>query len=129
VLSAARTSSHEHADCGESHYLIGDILHRSGKFAEALDEFENALRIRKNVYGEMSLQVADVYESKTMIFFKLEKWREAVTFGEATIHIRTVLLGADDASLVNLKTVLAAAEMKTMLVAAEEQLAASERTK
>jgi ribosomal protein S6 len=67
VLSAARTSSHEHADCGESHYLIGDILHRSGKFAEALDEFENALRIRKNVYGEMTLKVADVYKFKAIV--------------------------------------------------------------
>jgi tetratricopeptide (TPR) repeat protein len=102
--------SHEHDDCGESHNLIGDILYRRGKFAEALDEFENALRIRKNVYGEMTLQVADVYEFKAMCFFKLEKWREGMTFCEATIHIRTVLLGAEDARLVNLKAILAKAE-------------------
>jgi tetratricopeptide (TPR) repeat protein len=101
---------HEHADCGESHFLIGDILARSGKFDEALDEFDNALRIRKNVYGEMTLKVADVYEIKAGCFFELEKWREAVTFYEATIHIRTVLLGADDARLVKLKADLAKAE-------------------
>jgi tetratricopeptide (TPR) repeat protein len=105
---------HEHADCGESHMLIGDILMRSGKFAEALDEYDNALRIRKNVYGEMTLQVADVYEKKAMCFFELEKWREAVTFFEATIHIRTVLLGADDAYLVDLKAGLAEAEEELM---------------
>jgi tetratricopeptide (TPR) repeat protein len=99
----------EHADCGESHYLIGDILFHSGKFAEALDEFDNALRIRKNLYGEMTLQVADVYENKAVCFFNLQKWREAVTFYEATIHIRTVL-GADDALLVKLKAALAEAE-------------------
>jgi hypothetical protein len=79
-------------------------------FAEALDAFDNALRIRKNVYGEMSLKVANVYESKAKSFFNLRKWREAVTFYEATIHIRTVLLGADDASLVKLKANLAEAE-------------------
>jgi hypothetical protein len=43
------------------------------------------------VYGEMTLAVADVYKFKAMCFFGLEKWREAVTFFEATIHIRTVL--------------------------------------
>jgi tetratricopeptide (TPR) repeat protein len=101
---------HEHADCGQSHFLIGNILHRSGKFAEALDEFDNALRIHKNVYGEMTLQVADVYKFKADCFFNLRKWREAVTFYEATIHIRTVLLGAGDSSLVILKTALVAAE-------------------
>jgi tetratricopeptide (TPR) repeat protein len=86
-----RRLSHEHAECGKSHYLVGEILTRSGKFAEAVDEYENALRIRKNAYGEMTLPVADVYEGKAMCFFKLDKWREAVTFYEATIHIRTVL--------------------------------------
>ena len=100
---------HEHVECGDSHFLIGEILKRSGKFAEALDEYENASRIRKNVYGEMTLQVADVYQDKAVCFFKLEKWREAVTFIEATIHIRTVL-GADDAELVDLKAFLAKAE-------------------
>jgi tetratricopeptide (TPR) repeat protein len=101
---------HEHADCGESHCLIGNILFRSGKFAEAVDEFENALRILKNVYGEMTLKVANVYQDKALCFFELQKWREAVTFYEATIHIRTVLLGADDALLVKLKAALAEAE-------------------
>jgi tetratricopeptide (TPR) repeat protein len=115
----------EHADCGNSHSLIGEILKRSGKFAEALDEFENALRIHKNVYGEMTLQVADVYESKAMCFFNLRKWRETVTFCEATIHIRTVLLGADDASLVELKVDLAEAEKQ--LKAERSSAAASER--
>ncbi len=100
----------EHVDCGDSHCLIGDILFRSGKFAEALDEFENVVRINKNVYGEMTLKVADIYEFKAVCFFNLQKWREAVTFYEATIHIRTVLLGADDASLVELKADLADAE-------------------
>jgi hypothetical protein len=78
------------------------------------------------VYGEMTLQVADVYENKADCFFKLQKWREAVTFYEATIHIRTVLLGADDASLVKLKAALAEAERQLMV----ERLsaAASERT-
>jgi hypothetical protein len=33
-----------------------------------------------------------------------------MTFCEATIHIRTVLLGAEDARLVNLKAILAKAE-------------------
>jgi tetratricopeptide (TPR) repeat protein len=115
---------HDHAHCGQSHYLIGDILGRSEKFSEALDEFDNALRIRKNVYGEMTLQVADVYEFKAMCFFELEKWREAVTFYEATIHIHTVL-GADDASLVELKADLAEAEDK--LMAERSSAAVSER--
>jgi tetratricopeptide (TPR) repeat protein len=96
---------HEHADCGETHMLIGSILFRSGKLAEALDEFDNALRIRKNVFGEMTLQVAAVYERKAICFFNLQNWREAVTFFEATIHIRTAL-GADGASLVMLKAAL-----------------------
>jgi tetratricopeptide (TPR) repeat protein len=100
---------HDHADCGESHMLIGNILKRSGKFAEALDEFENALRILKNVYGEMTLKVEEVYQSKAICFRELQNWREAVTFYEATIHIRTVL-GADDADLVGLKAELAKAE-------------------
>jgi tetratricopeptide (TPR) repeat protein len=116
---------HEHADCGESHYLIGNILRRSGKFAEAVDEYDNALRIRKNVYGEMTLKVADVYASKAFCFFELEKWREAVTFFEATIHIRTVLLGADDARLVKLKADLAKAEK--LIKAERSSAAASER--
>ncbi len=116
---------HEHADCGQSHILTGNILVDSGKFAEALDEYDNALRIRKNVYGEMTLQVADVYESKAECFFGLQEWREAVTFFEATIHIRTVLLGADDASLVNLKTILAQAEEQ--LMAERSSAVASER--
>ena len=115
---------HEHADCGESHMLIGDILFRSGKFAEALDEFENVVRINKNVYGEMTLQVAKVYEFKAVCFFNLRKWREAVTFIEATIHIRTVL-GADDASLVELKADLADAEEQ--LMAERSSAAESER--
>ncbi len=115
---------HEHADCGESHIVIGNILNRSGKFAEALGEYDDALRIRKNVYGEMSLKVADVYESKAFCFFELQKWREAVTFYEATIHIRTVL-GADDASLVDLKARLAKAEEQ--LKAERSSAAASER--
>jgi tetratricopeptide (TPR) repeat protein len=118
--------STEHADCGQSHNLIGDILRRSGKFAEALDEFENALRIRKNVYGEMSLKVADVYQNKAMCLFRLRKWREAVTFVEATIHIRTVL-GADEASLVDVKACLAEAEEQ--LKAERSSAAASERKK
>jgi hypothetical protein len=45
-----------------------------------------------------------------MCFRELQNWREAVTFFEATIHIRTVLLGADDAPLVDLKADLAEAE-------------------
>jgi tetratricopeptide (TPR) repeat protein len=117
---------HEHADCGESHMLIGIVLRRSGKFAEALDEYDNALRIRKNVYGEMTVKVADVYQSKANCFFELQKWREAVTFYEATIHIRTVLLGADDADFVNAKTFLAKAE--EALKAERPSAAASERT-
>ncbi len=117
----------EHAECGESHYLIGNILRLSGKFGEALDEYDNGLRIRKNVYGEMTLQVADVYESKANCFFNLRKWREAVTFYEATIHIRTVLFGADDAPLVNLKVDLATAEEQ--LKAERSSAAASEARK
>jgi tetratricopeptide (TPR) repeat protein len=116
--------SSEHADCGGSHYLIGSILARSGKFADALDEYENALRILKNVFGEMSPQVADVYQSMAECFSNLRKWREAVTFFEATIHIRTVL-GTDDASLVELKVLLADAE--EMLKAERSSAAASER--
>jgi tetratricopeptide (TPR) repeat protein len=116
----------EHADCGNSHFLIGNILLDSGKFAEALDEYDNALRINKNVFGEMTLKVADVYESKASCFFELEKWREAVTFFEATIHIRTVLLGADDARLVKLKAALAEAE--EALKAERLSFAASKRT-
>jgi tetratricopeptide (TPR) repeat protein len=100
---------HEHALCGDSHYVIGNILQCSGKFADAVDEFENALRILKNVFGEMTVQVAEVYRCKAECFFNLQKWREAVTFFEATIHIRTVL-GADDASLVKLKADLATTE-------------------
>jgi tetratricopeptide (TPR) repeat protein len=102
--------SHEHADCGDSHMAIGNILFRSGKVAEALDEYENALRIRKNVYGEMTLQVASVYQNMAICFFELRKYCEAVTYFEAAIHIRTVLLDADDASLVELKADLADAE-------------------
>jgi tetratricopeptide (TPR) repeat protein len=117
----------EHADCGNSHFLIGNILRRSGKFAEALDEFDNALRIRKSVFGEMTLKVADVYENKAYCFFNLRKWREAVTFYEATLHIRTVLLGADDASLVKLKAGLAEAE--ELLNAERSSAAASEQRK
>ncbi len=117
--------SHEHVECGESHCLIGNILGRSEKFAEALDEYENALRIFKSVYGEMTLQAAGVYEFKAMCFFELRKWREAVTFFEATIHIRTVLLGAEDARLVNLKAILAATE--EALCTERSSAAASER--
>jgi tetratricopeptide (TPR) repeat protein len=116
---------HEHADCGDSHCLIGNILKRSGKFAEALDEYDSVVRIYKNMYGEMTLQVAGVYESKAKCFFNLQKWREAVTFFEATIHIRTVLLGADDASLVDLKAWLAKAEKQ--LNTERSSAAASER--
>jgi tetratricopeptide (TPR) repeat protein len=101
--------SHEHAMCGNCHAYIGDIHIRSGKFAEALDELDNALRIRKNVYGEMSVLVAQVYQGKALCFFNLQKWREAVTFYEAAIHIRTVL-GADDAILAKAKAFLAKAE-------------------
>jgi tetratricopeptide (TPR) repeat protein len=115
----------DHADCGESHFLIGNILKRSGKVAEALDEFDNALRIRKNVHGEMTLKVADVYQDKAICFFILRKWREAVTFYEATIHIRTVLLGTDDASLVDLKTDLA--KVEEQLKAERTSAASSER--
>ncbi len=102
--------SHEHADCGESHCLIGSILMLSEKFAEALDEFENALRISKSVFGEMTLHISYLYNHMAFCFLNLRKWREAVTFYEATIHIRTVLFGADDASLVNLKASLAKVE-------------------
>jgi tetratricopeptide (TPR) repeat protein len=117
ALEHARTSlavyhsklSPEHANCGDSRFLIGNILLINGKFAEALDEYENALRIRKNVYGEMTLQVADVYQNMAECFFELRKWREAVTYFEATIHIRTVL-GTGDASLVKPKARLAEAE-------------------
>jgi tetratricopeptide (TPR) repeat protein len=115
----------ENVECGNSHYLIGNILGCSEKFAEALDEYDHALRIRKNVYGEMTLQVADVYERKAFCFFELQKWREAVTFYEATIHIRTVLLGADDASLVDLKAIVAKAE--ELLKAERSNAAESER--
>jgi tetratricopeptide (TPR) repeat protein len=118
---------HEHANCGESHCLIGNIFMLSGKFAEALDEYDNALRIRKNVYGEMSLKVAEVYENKALCFASLRKHREAVTFFEATIHIRTVLLGADDAHLVKLKARVAKAEEQ--LKAERSSAAASEQRK
>jgi tetratricopeptide (TPR) repeat protein len=101
--------SPEHADCGDIHTLIGEILMRSGIFAEAVDELENALRIRKNLYGEMTLKVADVYQNMAECFFNQRKWREAVTYFGATIHIRTVL-GTDDASLANAKVLLAEAE-------------------
>jgi tetratricopeptide (TPR) repeat protein len=99
----------EHADCGESHCLIGDILRRSGKFADALDEYDSVVRIFKNVHGEMTLKVADVYHNMAFCFFELRKLREAVTFYEATIHIRTVL-GVDDAIFANAKAFLAVAE-------------------
>jgi tetratricopeptide (TPR) repeat protein len=100
--------SPEHADCGTSHMLIGNIHMRSRKFAEALDEYTTALRIRKNVFGEMTLKVADVYQNMAKCFFNQQRYREAVTYFEAAIHIRT--LGADDASLVELKADLAKAE-------------------
>jgi hypothetical protein len=48
-----------------------------------------------------------------------------VTFFEATIHIRTVLLGADDAELVELKAALAEAEKA--LNAERSSATASER--
>jgi tetratricopeptide (TPR) repeat protein len=99
--------SHEHANCADCQAYIGDIHMLSGRFAEALDEYGSVVRIRKNVFGEMTLLVAHVYQNMAFCFFELEKWREAVTFFEATIHIRTVLLGADDASLVDLKAALA----------------------
>jgi tetratricopeptide (TPR) repeat protein len=118
---------HEHAECSDSHIVIGDILRRSGKFTEALDELDNALRIRKNVYGEMTLKVADVYKFKAKCFSGLENWREAVTFYEATIHIRTVLLGAEDARLVEVNADLAKAEEK--LKAERSSAAASEQRK
>ena len=73
----------------------------------------------------MTLQVADVYQSKAVCFFNLQKWREAVTFFEAAIHIRTVLLGADDADFVNAKTFLAKAEEQ--LNAERSSATASER--
>ncbi len=114
----------ENVECGESHFLIGNILQRSGKFAEALDEYDNALRIRKNVHGEMTLQVADVYGNKATCFLNLRKWREAVTFYEAEIQIRTVL-GADDAELVKVKAALAAADV--LLKAERSSAAAIER--
>ncbi len=117
---------HDHADCGETHILIGEILCRSEKFAEALDEYDNAQRICKNVYGEMTLQVADVYQNKAICFYSLRKWREAVTFFEATIHIRTVLQGADDAEFVKLKARLAEAEEN--LKAERSNAAAPQRT-
>ncbi len=116
--------SHEHAKCGNCHAYIGDIHMRSGKFAEAVDEYDNALRIRKNVYGEMSVLVAEVYQGKAMCFRELQNWREAVTFYEAALHIRTVL-GADNASLVDLKAELAEAEER--LKAERSSAAASER--
>jgi tetratricopeptide (TPR) repeat protein len=115
---------HEHAECGESHFLIGNIHLRSEKFADALHEHENALRIRKNTFGEMTIKVADVYQNLATCNFGLQKWREAVTFYEATIHIRTVL-GADDALLVKLKAALAEAEEE--LKAERSNVAASER--
>jgi hypothetical protein len=77
------------------------------------------------VYGEMTMLVAFVYQSKASCFVNLRKWREAVTFYEATIHIRTVLLGADDAELVDLKARLADAEEE--LKAERSSAAASER--
>jgi tetratricopeptide (TPR) repeat protein len=115
---------HEHAMCGENHMLIGKILLDSGKFAEALDEFENALRIRKNVFGEMTLKVAMVYQEKAACNVGLQKYREAVTFYEATIHIRTVL-GADDALLVDLKAFVG--NLEEQLKAERSNAAASER--
>jgi hypothetical protein len=74
----------------------------------------------------MTLKVADVYEGKAMCFYKLRKWREAVTFYEATIQIRTAL-GADGASLVMLKASLAAAE--AVLKVERSSAAASEQRK
>jgi tetratricopeptide (TPR) repeat protein len=118
--------SHEHADCANCHALIGDIFLNSGKFAEAVDEYDNVQRIRKDVYGEMTPQIAHLYQGKAECFFKLRNWREAVTFFEAAIHIRTVL-GADNASLVKLKARLAAAEEQ--LKAERSSAAASEPTK
>jgi tetratricopeptide (TPR) repeat protein len=117
----------EHAECADSHMLIGDVLRRSEKFADALDEYDSVVRIRKNVFGEMTLKVEEVYQSKALCFFHLRMYREAVTFLEATIHIRSVLLGADDASLVDWKFLLAAAEEK--LKAERSSGAASGRTK
>jgi hypothetical protein len=73
----------------------------------------------------MTLKVANVYQDKALCFFELQKWREAVTFYEATIHIRTVLLGADDADLVDLNVHLATAEER--LKAERSSAAASER--
>jgi hypothetical protein len=60
-----------------------------------------------------------------MCFRELQNWREAVTFYEATIHIRTVLLGAEDADLVYLKVFLAKSEKE--LKAERSSAAASER--
>jgi tetratricopeptide (TPR) repeat protein len=117
--------SPEHAKCGDSHMLIGNIHMRSGKCVEALDELENALRIFKTVFGEMSLQVAEVYQNMASCFFNQQRYREAVTFYEAAIHICTVLLGADDARLVEPKARLAEAE--EMLKAERSSAAASER--
>jgi tetratricopeptide (TPR) repeat protein len=101
--------SHDHPNCADCHGYIGDIFFRSGRFAEALDEYDSVVRIRKNVFGEMTLKVADVYQAKANCFSRLRQWREAVTFYEAAIHIRTVL-GAGDASLVDLMVRLADAE-------------------
>jgi hypothetical protein len=71
----------------------------------------------------MTLKVADVYKFKAMCNGGLRKWREAVTFFEATIHIRTALLGADDALLVKLKAALAMAEEE---LKAEQRSSAAE---
>jgi hypothetical protein len=66
-----------------------------------------------------------VYQNLATCNFGLQKWREAVTFYEATIHIRTFLLGADDVRLVEVKADLAEAEEK--LKAERTSAAASER--
>jgi tetratricopeptide (TPR) repeat protein len=100
---------HEHADSGETRNLIGNILMRSEKVAEAVDAFANALRIFKNVYGEMSLKVADVYFNMALCFQELRNYREAVTYFEATVHISTVL-GDDERRVAQAKAFLAQAE-------------------
>jgi hypothetical protein len=58
----------------------------------------------------MTLKVADTYHCMGACYLALKKGREAVTFFEATVHIRTVLLGAADSSLAILKAYLAQAE-------------------
>ena len=75
--------------------LNADFLYSLGKYDDSKAEYNRSLELRKRIYGEESLEVADGYNNIAKVIYKLNDYPTATAYFEKALNVRLKLLPPD----------------------------------